>query len=112
MAVLDPVKVIIDNYPDDLVEEFEAVNNPEDETAGTRKVQFSKVLYIERAGFRENPPKQFYRLSPGREVRLRYACLVTCTSVVKDPAGEVVEIHCTRSEERRVGKEGRSRWSP
>ena len=95
MAVLDPVKVIIDNYPDGEVEEFEAANNPEDEAAGTRKVAFSKVLYIEREDFRENPPKQFYRLSPGREVRLRYACLVTCTSVVKDAAGEAVEIHCT-----------------
>ena len=96
MAVLDPVKVIIDNYPADLVEEMEAVNNPEDASMGTRKVPFSKVLYIERDDFREDPPKQFYRLSPGREVRLRYGYLVTCTGVVKDEAtGEILEIHCT-----------------
>jgi glutaminyl-tRNA synthetase len=96
MAVLDPVKVVLDNYPDDLTEEMDAVNNPEDAAAGTRKVPFSKVLYIEREDFRENPPKQYHRLTVGREVRLRYAYLVTCTSVVKDPAtGEVLEIHCT-----------------
>jgi glutaminyl-tRNA synthetase len=96
MAVLDPVRVVIDNYPDDLVEEMDAVNNPEDPEAGTRKVPFSKVLYIEREDFREDPPKQYYRLSPGREVRLRYAYFVTCTGVVKDPAtGEVVEVHCS-----------------
>jgi glutaminyl-tRNA synthetase len=96
MAVLDPVKVVLDNYPDDLTEELDAVNNPEDAAAGTRKVPFSKVLYIEREDFRENPPKQYHRLTVGREVRLRYAYLITCTSIVKDPAtGEVVEIHCT-----------------
>jgi glutaminyl-tRNA synthetase len=95
MAVLDPVKVIIDNYPDDLVEDLEAVNHPEDPAMGTRTVPFSKVLYIERDDFREDPPKQYFRLSPGREVRLRYAYFVTCTSIVKDEAGEVVEIHCT-----------------
>lgn len=95
MAVVDPVKVIIDNYPDDTSEELEAVNNPEDPSMGTRMVPFSKVLYIERDDFREDPPKQYYRLSPGREVRLRYAYFVTCTGVVKDDAGEVVEIHCT-----------------
>ncbi|MFN7922682.1 MAG: glutamine--tRNA ligase/YqeY domain fusion protein [Bryobacteraceae bacterium] len=96
MGVLDPVKVVIDNYPDDLVEEMDAVNNPEDDSAGTRKVPFSKVLYIERDDFREDPPKQYYRLSPGREVRLRYAYFVTCTGVVKDPVtGEVTEVHCT-----------------
>lgn len=96
MAVLDPVKVVIDNYPDDLVEDMDAVNNPEDPAAGTRKVPFSKVLYIEKDDFREDPPKQYYRLSPGREVRLRYAYLVTCTGVVKDDTtGEILEIHCT-----------------
>ncbi len=95
MAVLRPLKVVIDNYPDNQFEEMDAVNNPEDPSAGTRKVPFSKVLYIEQDDFRENPPKQYFRLSPGREVRLRYAYLVTCTSVVKDDKGEVVEVHCT-----------------
>lgn len=96
MAVLDPLRVVIDNYPQDLVEEMDAVNNPEDPAMGTRKVPFSKVLYIEREDFREDPPKQYYRLAPGREVRLRYAYFVTCTGVVKDEgSGEIVEIHCT-----------------
>jgi glutaminyl-tRNA synthetase len=95
MAVLRPLKVVIDNYPEGQVEEMDAVNNPEDANAGTRKVPFSKVLYIEQDDFRENPPKQYYRLSPGREVRLRYGYLVTCTSVVKNDASEVVEVHCT-----------------
>ncbi|MFN0169254.1 MAG: glutamine--tRNA ligase/YqeY domain fusion protein [Bryobacteraceae bacterium] len=95
MAVLDPIRVVIENYPEGLVEEMEAVNNPEDAAMGTRKVPFSKVLYIERDDFREDPPKQFYRLAPGREVRLRYAYFVTCTGVVKDPnSGEIVEIRC------------------
>jgi glutaminyl-tRNA synthetase len=95
MAVLRPLKVVIDNYPEGQVEEMDAINNPEDSSAGTRKVPFSRVLYIERDDFRENPPKQFYRLSPGREVRLRYGYFITCTSVVKDANGEVVEVHCT-----------------
>jgi glutaminyl-tRNA synthetase len=95
MAVLHPLKVVIDNYPEGQVEEVEAVNNPEDESAGTRKVSFSRVLYIERDDFREDPPKQYYRLSPGREVRLRWGYFITCTSVVKDASGEIVEIHCT-----------------
>src|SRR3989441_2984081 len=95
MAVLRPVKIVIDNYPDGQVEEVEAVNNPEDESAGKRKVPFSKVLYIEQDDFREDPPKQYYRLSPGREVRLRYGYFITARSVVKDDAGEVVEVHCT-----------------
>ena len=96
MAVLRPLKLVIDNYPEGQVEQMEAVNNPEDASAGTRKVPFSRVLYIEQDDFRENPPKQYYRLSPGREVRLRYGYLVTCTSVVKDEkTGEVVEVHCT-----------------
>ncbi len=99
MAVLNPLKVVIDNYPDDLpdglVEEMDAVNNPEDASAGTRKVPFSKVLYIEQDDFREVPPPKFYRLSPGKEVRLRYGYLITCQSVVKDAAGNVVELHCS-----------------
>jgi glutaminyl-tRNA synthetase len=96
MAVLRPLKVVIDNYPDSLVEEMEAINNPEDPSAGRRKVPFSKVLYIEQDDFREDPPKQFFRLAPGREVRLRYAYFVTCTGVIKDPGtGEVIELHCT-----------------
>ena len=95
MAVLRPLKLVIDNYPEGQVEQMEAINNPEDASAGTRKVPFSRVLYIERDDFREHPPKQFYRLSPGREVRLRYGYFVTCTEVVKDTSGEVVEVHCT-----------------
>src|SRR5260221_7422793 len=95
MAVLRPGKVVIDNYLDGKVEEGEAINNPEDESAGKRKVPFSKVFYIEQDDFREDPPKQYYRLSPGREVRLRYGYLITCTSVVKNEKGEVVEVHCT-----------------
>ena len=95
MAVLRPLRVVIVNYPDDLVEEMDAVNNPEDESIGTRKVPFSKVLYIEQDDFREDPPKQYYRLAPGREVRLRYGYLITCQSVVKDADGNVVELHCT-----------------
>ena len=95
MAVLHPLKVVIDNYPEGQVEEVEAVNNPEDESAGTRKVPFSRVLYIEQDDFREDPPKQYYRLSPGREVRLRWGYFITCTNVVKDSNGEIVEIHCT-----------------
>ena len=95
MAVLRPLKLVIDNYPEGQVEEMDAINNPEDAGAGTRKVPFSRVLYIERDDFRENPPKQFYRLSPGREVRLRYGYFVTCTNVVKDGDGEVIEVHCT-----------------
>ena len=95
MAVLRPLKVVIDNYPDGHVDEVEAVNNPEDESAGKRKVPFSKVLYIEQDDFREDPPKQYYRLSPGREVRLRYGFFITAKSVVKNDKGEVVEVHCT-----------------
>ncbi len=95
MAVLRPLRLVIDNYPERQVEQMDAVNNPEDASAGNRQVPFSRVLYIEQDDFRENPPKQFYRLSPGREVRLRYGYLVTCTSVVKNEKGEVVEVHCT-----------------
>jgi glutaminyl-tRNA synthetase len=95
MAVLRPLKVVIDNYPEGQVEEVDAVNNPEDESAGKRKVPFSKVLYIEQDDFREDPPKQYYRLSPGREVRLRYGYFITARNVVKNDKGEVIEVHCT-----------------
>jgi glutaminyl-tRNA synthetase len=96
MAVLHPLRVVIDNYPENHVEELEAVNNPEDPHMGTRKVPFSRVLYIEREDFLEDPPKKFFRLAPGREVRLRYAYFIKCMRVVKDPqTGEVVELHCT-----------------
>jgi glutaminyl-tRNA synthetase len=95
MAVLHPLKVVIDNYPEGQVEEVDAVNNPEDESAGKRKVPFSKVLYVEQDDFREDPPKQYYRLSPGREVRLRYGYFITAKSVVKNDQGEIIEVHCT-----------------
>ena len=95
MGVLKPLRVVIDNYPDDTSEELDAINNPNDESAGTRKVPFSKVIYIERDDFMEDPPKKFFRLSPGKEVRLRYAYFVTCTDVIKDDDGEVVELRCT-----------------
>jgi glutaminyl-tRNA synthetase len=96
MGVLNPLTLVIENYPDGRTEEFEVVNNPEDASAGTRKVPFSRVLFIERDDFREDPPKKFFRLAPGREVRLRGAYFVTCTAVVKDPAtGEIVELRCS-----------------
>ncbi len=95
MAVLDPLKVVITNYPEDLVEEMDSVNNPEDPDTGMRKVPFSRELYIERDDFMEDPPKKFFRLAPGREVRLRYAYFVTCNEVVKDDAGNIVELRCT-----------------
>lgn len=95
MAVLHPLKLVVDNYPDDKSEELEAVNNPEDPAAGTRMVKFSKVLYIEQDDFREIPPPKYYRLFPGNEVRLRYAYILKCTHVVKDDAGNVIEVHCT-----------------
>ena len=95
MAVLRPLKVVIENYPEGQVEELDAVNNPENPAAGSRKVPFARVLYIERDDFMEDPPKKFFRLAPGREVRLRYAYFVTCREVVKDAAGEVVELRCT-----------------
>lgn len=94
MAVLNPLKVVIENYPADLVEEMSAVNNPEDESAGTRRAPFSRVLYIEREDFMEDPPRKFYRLAPGREVRLRYGYFITCTDVIKDEAGEIIELRC------------------
>jgi len=95
MAVLRPLKVVIDNYPDSQVEEMDAVNNPEDPSAGTRKIPFSKIVYIEQDDFREAPLPKYYRLFPGNEVRLRYAYLIKCTRVVKNDRGEVVEVHCT-----------------
>jgi glutaminyl-tRNA synthetase len=95
MTVLRPLKVVITNYPEGVVEEVDVVNNPEDETAGARKVLFSRELYIEREDFMEDPPKKFFRLSPGREVRLRAAYFITCTEVVKDDRGEIVELRCT-----------------
>jgi glutaminyl-tRNA synthetase len=103
MAVLNPLKVVIDNYPEGQVEEFDAINNPEDPAMGARKVPFSREIYIERDDFREDPPRRFFRLSPGREVRLRYACYITCTDVVKDESGQVVEVHCTYDPESRGG---------
>jgi glutaminyl-tRNA synthetase len=95
MAVLHPLKVVIDNYLENQTEEMDAVNNPEDPGAGTRKIPFSRTLYIEQDDFREVPPPKYFRLTPGREVRLRYGYFVTCTSVVKNDHGEVIEVHCT-----------------
>lgn len=107
MAVLRPLKVVIENYPEDLVEELEAVNNPEDAAMGTRKVPFSRVLYIERDDFMENPPKKFFRLAPGREVRLRYGYYIKCVDLIKDEtSGEPVELRCTYDPATRGG------WSP
>ena len=103
MAVLRPLRVIIDNYPQDQVEDLDAINNPEDASAGTRQVPFSRVVYIEREDFREDPPRKFFRLAPGREVRLRYAYIIKCVSVVKDDTGEITEIHCTYDPETRSG---------
>lgn len=106
MGVLNPLKVVIENYPDDLTEEMDAVNNPEDESMGKRKVPFSKVIYIEQDDFREDPPKKFFRLAPGKEVRLRYAYFITCKEVIKNDTGEIVELRCIYDPESRGG------WSP
>ena len=103
MAVLRPLRVVIDNYPDGKVEELDAVNNPEDPSMGTRKVPFSRVLYIEQEDFMEEPPGKFYRLAPGREVRLRYAYFIRCVGVTKDASGKIVEVHCTYDPETRGG---------
>ena len=103
MAVLHPLKVVIENYPDGDGEMLEAINNPGDETAGTRSVPFSREIFIERDDFMEEPPKKFFRLAPGREVRLRYAYFITCTDVIKDAAGEIVELRCTYDPETRGG---------
>src|SRR3546814_3137249 len=138
MAVLRPRKVVIENWPEDRLEELEAVNNPEDPGAGSRTIRFGREIWVEQDDFMEDAPKKFFRLTPGQEVRLRYAYFVTCTGVVKDAAGKVVELRCTydpatrggdspdgrkvrgtlhwRSEARRVGNAGvstcRSRGSP
>ncbi len=104
MAVLNPVKVVIENYPEGESEILDAVNNPEDETAGTRQVEFSREIYIERDDFMEDPPKKFFRLSPGKEVRLRYAYFVTCTDVIKDENGEIVELRCSYDPASRGGE--------
>jgi glutaminyl-tRNA synthetase len=103
MAVLNPLKVVIENYPDDFDKELDAINNPENAEAGTRKVPFSKELYIERDDFMEDPPKKFFRLAPGREVRLRYAYFITCNEVIKDDNGDIVELRCTYDPETKGG---------
>jgi glutaminyl-tRNA synthetase len=103
MGVLRPLKVVIDNFPEGQVEQLDAVNNPEDSSAGTRQVPFSRVLYIEQDDFREVAPKKYYRLAPGAEVRLRWGYLIRCVDVVKDAAGNVVEVHCTYDPETRGG---------
>jgi glutaminyl-tRNA synthetase len=103
MAVLNPLKVVIENYPEVADDQLDAVNNPNDEGAGSRKVAFSREIYVERDDFMEDPPRKFFRLGPGREVRLRYAYLVTCTDVVKDANGEVIELRCTYDPESRGG---------
>jgi glutaminyl-tRNA synthetase len=104
MAVLKPLKVVIDNYPEGAIEELDAVNNPEDPSAGTRKVPFGRTLYVEQDDFREDPPKQFFRLAPGKEVRLRYAYIIKCVGVAKDPqTGQVTELHCTYDPETKSG---------
>ncbi len=103
MAVLRPLKVVIDNYPEGQVDELDVINNPEDASAGTRKVPFSRVLYIEQDDFREDPPKKFFRLTPGQEVRLRGGYFITCKSVLKNEQGEVTEVHCTYDPETRSG---------
>src|SRR5687768_12577695 len=110
MAVLRPLKVVIENYPEGESEELEAVNNPEDPSMGMRRIPFSRVVYIEQDDFRENPPKKFYRLTPGQEVRLRYAYIIKCTGVVKDDrTGELIEVRCTYDRSTRGGssQEGR-----
>jgi glutaminyl-tRNA synthetase len=112
MAVLHPLRVVLENYPEDQTEELDAVNNPEDPGAGTRKVPFSRVLYIEQEDFRENPPKQFFRLAPGREVRLRYAYFITCKDVVKDASGNIIELRCTYDPATRGGDAPPGRPSP
>nr|MDE2717178.1 glutamate--tRNA ligase family protein [Chloroflexota bacterium] len=104
LAVLRPLKVVIENYPEGQVEHLDAINNPEDPDAGTRTLPFSRELYIERDDFMEDPPRKFFRLAPGREVRLRYGYFITCTDVIKDDAGEVIELRCTYDPETRGGQ--------
>jgi glutaminyl-tRNA synthetase len=103
MAVLHPIKVVLTNYPEGKAEELEAINNPEDPSAGTRKVPFSRVIYIERDDFMETPAKKFFRLSPGNEVRLRYAYIIKCVDVLKDSAGQIIELHCTIDPDSKAG---------
>src|SRR5690606_18359307 len=103
MAVLRPLKVIIENYPEGQTEELEAVNNPEDPSAGTRPIRFGREIYIEHDDFMENPPKKFFRLAPGQEVRLRYAYFVKCVGVEKDASGAVIALRCTYDPETRGG---------
>jgi len=105
MGVLRPLKVVIDNYPDNQVVELDAINNPEDPSMGTRKIIFSKHIFIEKDDFKEIPPKKYYRLSPGNEVRLRYGYIIKCIGVVKDSSGEAVEVHCTYDPETKSGSE-------
>ena len=109
MAVLDPVKVVLTNWPEGVVEELEAVNNPEDPSAGTRKVAFGRELLIERDDFREVPPPKYHRLSPGNEVRLRWGFIIRCEEVVKDASGEVVELRCTFDPTTKSGEAGAAR---
>ena len=109
MVVLHPLKIVIDNYPEGQTEELNAVNNPEDPSAGIRQVPFSRVVYIEQDDFREDPPRKFFRLAPGREVRLRYAYIIKCVDVVKDENGDVVELHCTYDPETRSGGSAETR---
>ena len=103
MAVLRPLKIVIENYPQSTSEEVDAINHPEDSGAGTRRIRFGRELFIERDDFLENPPKKFFRLAPGREVRLRYAYFITCREVVKNEAGDVVELRCTYDPQTRGG---------
>jgi glutaminyl-tRNA synthetase len=104
MAVMNPLKIVLTNYPDNQVEELEAVNNPEDPSMGTRNIHFSKEIYIEADDFRENPPAKFFRLSPGKEVRLRYAYIIKCEEVIKDQkTGEIIELRCTYDPETKSG---------
>jgi glutaminyl-tRNA synthetase len=109
MAVLKPLKVIITNYPDDKVEWLETINNPEDESMGNRKVPFCSELYIEQDDFMENPPKQFFRLSPGNEVRLKSAFIIKCEKAIKDQSGNIIELHCTYDPDTRSGGEKSNR---
>jgi glutaminyl-tRNA synthetase len=109
MAVLNPLKVIITNYPDDKTEDLEAINNPEDLSAGTRKLEFSKVVYIEQDDFKEIPPPKFKRLIPGGEVRLKNAYIIKCDEVIKNENGDVIELHCTFDPETKSGSEGSKR---
>ena len=109
MAVLRPLKVVITNYPEGKVEQLEAINNPEDETAGSRTVPFSREIYIELDDFREDPPKKFFRLSPGAEVRLKFAYIIKCEKVIKDASGNIVELHCSYDPETKSGSSGEGR---